>query len=59
MLRVTFGHRFKFIELDEGKDSYTQETAIFSERDGLTALHMAAERGHADVILYLIRLGLV
>ena len=30
---------------------------LHPDDDGLTALHIAAEHGHADVVLYLIRLG--
>ena len=29
----------------------------FSDNDGLTSLHVAAAQGHADILLYLIRLG--
>ena len=28
---------------------------LHPDDDGLTALHIAAEHGHADVVLYLIR----
>ena len=37
------------------KNQPITEHLLHPDDDGLTALHIAAEHGHADVVLYLIR----